>query len=208
MNLQVNAPKRRPSQPLCPEPWSLADALDANGIAQRPLSSNEYQPADRQTAGDTAWYLARLAQSNYANAMRGNWSCCTIPNLTGLLTKTPSGWAPNGNWWVMRTYADLTGSLVSTSEQVGSTAISASVDPVYREGHTCNATERNVRMMCHWWLPATSDQEQTGAGAGRVSTCSGSCSATFPSSIRQLAISTQALRSNARSSPTRSVTRS
>lgn len=111
---------------------SLADALDANGIAQRPLSSNEYQPADRQTAGDTAWYLARLAQSNYANAMRGNWSCCTIPNLTGLLTKTPSGWAPNGNWWVMRTYADLTGSLVSTSEQVGSTAISASVDPAER----------------------------------------------------------------------------
>ena len=108
---------------------SLADALDANGIAQRPLSANEYQPADRQTAGDTAWYNARLAQSNYANAMRGNWVCCTIPNLTGLLTKTPSGWAPNGNWWAMRTYADMTGSLVSTSEQVGTTAISASEDP-------------------------------------------------------------------------------
>ncbi|TQS18562.1 CBM35 domain-containing protein [Microbispora hainanensis] len=108
---------------------SLSDALDANGIAQRPLSANEYQPADRQTAGDTAWYNARLAQSNYANAMRGNWSCCVIPNLTGLLTKIPSGWAPNGNWWVMRTYADMTGTLVSTSEQVGSTAISASADP-------------------------------------------------------------------------------
>ncbi len=108
---------------------SLSDALDANGIAQRPLSANEYQPADRQTAGDTAWYNARLAQSNYANAMRGNWSCCVIPNLTGLLTKTPSGWAANGNWWAMRTYADLTGTLVSTSEQVGSTAISASEDP-------------------------------------------------------------------------------
>ncbi|MEV4263480.1 CBM35 domain-containing protein [Kribbella sp. NPDC049584] len=108
---------------------SLADALDANGISQRPLSANEYQPADRQTAGDTAWYDARLAQSNYANAMRGNWICCTIPNLTGLLTKTPAGWAPNGNWWAMRTYADLTGTLVSTSEQVGSTAISASEDP-------------------------------------------------------------------------------
>jgi hypothetical protein len=108
---------------------SLSTALDSNGIAQRPLSSNEYQPADRQTAGDTAWYLARLAQSNYANAMRGNWLCCTIPNLTGLLTKTPSGWATNGNWWAMRTYADLTGSLVSTSQQVGTTAISASEDP-------------------------------------------------------------------------------
>lgn len=108
---------------------SLSNALDANGIAQRPLSANEYQPADRQTAGDTAWYNARLAQSNYANAMRGNWSCCVIPNLTGLLTKLPSGWAPNGNWWVMRTYADMTGTLVSTSEQVGSTAISASADP-------------------------------------------------------------------------------
>ena len=60
--------------------------------------------------------------------MRGNWQCCLTPNLTGVLTQTSSGWQPNGNWWAMRDYADMTGSLVSTSGQVGSTAISAAED--------------------------------------------------------------------------------
>jgi Ricin-type beta-trefoil lectin domain-like len=107
---------------------SLNNALSANGISARPLSANEYQPADRQTAGVTAWYLARFAQSGYTNAMRGNWVCCTTPNLTGVLTQSGGTWQPNGNWWAMRTYADMTGTLVSTSGQVGSTAISASED--------------------------------------------------------------------------------
>nr|WP_223186345.1 RICIN domain-containing protein [Streptomyces sp. CBMA29] len=107
---------------------SLTNALSANGISARPLSANEYQPADRQTAGVTAWYLARFAQSGYTNAMRGNWACCTTPNLTGVLTQSNGVWQPNGNWWALRTYADMTGTLVNTSGQVGSTAISASKD--------------------------------------------------------------------------------
>jgi Ricin-type beta-trefoil lectin domain len=107
---------------------SINNALTSAGVALRPLSANEYQPADRQTAGVTAWYLARFAQSGYTNAMRGNWVCCLTPNLTGVLTQTGSGWAANGNWWALRTYADMTGTLVDTSGQVGSTAISASVD--------------------------------------------------------------------------------
>jgi hypothetical protein len=114
------------------DPVAVAQALNsqlsAAGIPARPLSANEYQPADRQTAGVTAWYLARFAQSGYANAMRGNWVCCMTPNLTGILTQTNGAWAPNGNWWAMRTYADMTGTLVNTSGQVGSTAISAAED--------------------------------------------------------------------------------
>ncbi|TDU05939.1 glycosyl hydrolase family 39 [Streptomyces sp. 846.5] len=104
-----------------------ADAADA-GLGHLPLSANEYQPADRQTAGVTAWYLDRFAQSSYTTAMRGNWRCCMIPNLTGLLTQTATGWAPTGNWWAMRTYADMTGTKVATSGAVASTAISASKD--------------------------------------------------------------------------------
>jgi hypothetical protein len=92
------------------------------------LSANEYQPSDRQTAGVTAWYLARFAQSKYANAMRGNWVCCLTPNLAGVLTSVNGTYQPNGNWWAMRAYADMTGSLVSTSGQSGSTAISAAED--------------------------------------------------------------------------------
>jgi len=107
---------------------SLNNALASNGIASRPLSANEYQPADRQSAGVTAWYLARFAQSSYSNAMRGNWVCCLTPNLTGALVQSGGNWTTNGNWWAMRTYADLTGTLVATSGQVGSTAISAAQD--------------------------------------------------------------------------------
>jgi hypothetical protein len=76
----------------------------------------------------TAWYLARFAQSGYTNAMRGNWQCCLTPNLAGVLTDVNGTYEPNGNWWAMRDYADMTGSLVSTSGQVGSTAISAAED--------------------------------------------------------------------------------
>ncbi|MGQ4331141.1 RICIN domain-containing protein [Streptomyces hayashii] len=107
---------------------SLNSALTAAGIGALPLSSNEYQPADRQSAGVTAWYLARFAQSGYTNAMRGNWVCCVVPNLTGALTQSGGSWQPTGTWWALRDYADLTGTLVNTSGQVGSTAISASED--------------------------------------------------------------------------------
>ena len=107
---------------------AINSALDAAGISRRPLSANEYQPADRQTAGVTAWYLARFAQSGYTNAMRGNWVCCLIPNLTGILGVNGSTYSTTGSWWAFRTYADLTGDLVSTSGQTGSTAISAAED--------------------------------------------------------------------------------
>lgn len=114
------------------DPVTVGQALDSDlsaaGIGTRPLSANEYQPADRQTAGVTAWYLARFAQSGYTNAMRGNWVCCTTPNLTGVLTQVNGTWEPTGNWWAMRDYADMTGTLVATSGQVNSTAISAAED--------------------------------------------------------------------------------
>ncbi|SEO77020.1 RICIN domain-containing protein [Actinacidiphila rubida] len=114
------------------DPVTVSQAINADlaaaGIGTRPLSANEYQPADRQTAGVTAWYLARFAQSGYSNAMRGNWVCCVTPNLTGVLTQVNGTWQPNGNWWAMRAYADMTGTLVATSGEVGSTAVSASRD--------------------------------------------------------------------------------
>jgi hypothetical protein len=107
---------------------ALNNALSSAGVSSRPLSANEYQPADRQTAGVTAWYLARFAQSGYFNAMRGNWVCCVTPNLTGVLTQVNGTWQPTGSWWALRDYADMTGTLVNTSGQVNSTAISASED--------------------------------------------------------------------------------
>jgi hypothetical protein len=107
---------------------SINRYMSNNGLSPIPLSANEYQPADRQTAGVTAWYVARFAQSSYINAMRGNWVCCVTPNLTGILTQSGGSWQPTGHWWVLRDYADMTGTLVNTSGQVGSTAISAAKD--------------------------------------------------------------------------------
>jgi ricin-type beta-trefoil lectin protein len=116
------------------DPVTVAQALDstliANGIGVLPLSANEYGPQDRQFAGVTAWYLARFAQSSYTNALRGNWVCCLTPNMAGILTN--DGLSPNGHWWVYRAYADMTGSLVNTSNAVGTTAISAAVDRAAR----------------------------------------------------------------------------
>jgi len=149
------------------DPVTVAQALNsqlsAAGIGQRPLSANEYQPADRQTAGVTAWYLARFAQSGYTNAMRGNWVCCMTPNLTGVLTQSNGTWAANGNWWAMRAYADLTGTLVTTSGQVGSTAIAAAIDSTNRRavaligdsnGYTGSATVTFNGVSSATWLAA------------------------------------------------------
>ena len=109
---------------------SINSDLSAAGISARPLSANEFLPENEQTAGQTAWYLARFAQSGYANAMRGNWaSCCVNPYLAGTIVSNGNGgYSYTGQWWTFRTYADLTGSLVSTSGEVGTTAISAAED--------------------------------------------------------------------------------
>jgi len=113
------------------DPVAVAQVIDSdltsNGISARPLSANEFLPEDQQTAGQTAWYLARFAQSGYATAARGNWaSCCVNPYLVGTIVSNGNGgYSYTGQWWAFRTYADLTGSLVSTSDEVGTTAISA-----------------------------------------------------------------------------------
>jgi Ricin-type beta-trefoil lectin domain len=116
------------------DPVAVAQSIDsdlsANGISARPLSANEFLPEDQQTAGQTAWYLDRFAQSGYANAARGNWSsCCVNPYLAGTIVANGNGgYSYTGQWWTFRTYADLTGSRVSTSGEVGTTAISAAED--------------------------------------------------------------------------------
>ena len=113
---------------------SIDSDLSANGISARPLSANEFLPEAQQTAGQTAWYLARFAQSGYANAARGNWaSCCVNPYLAGTIVSNGNGgYSYTGQWWTFRTYADLTGSLVSTSGEAGTTAISAAEDSSHR----------------------------------------------------------------------------
>jgi hypothetical protein len=112
---------------------SINSDLSGNGISAIPLSANEFLPQNQQTAGQSAWYLARFAQSGYVSGIRGNWNCCLTPNLGGVIVSNGNGgWSYTGQWWTFRTYADLTGSLVATSGQVGTTAISAARDSSQR----------------------------------------------------------------------------
>jgi hypothetical protein len=112
---------------------SIESDESAAGISDLPLTANEFLPEDEQTAGQSAWYLARFAQSAYTTAMRGNWDCCLTPDLGGVIVANSSGgYSYTGQWWTFRTYADLTGSLVSTSGEVGTTAIAASEDSTKR----------------------------------------------------------------------------
>jgi hypothetical protein len=112
---------------------SIESDESAAGISDLPLTANEFLPDGEQSAGQSTWYLARLAQSAYTTAIRGNWDCCLIPNLGGVIVENSStSYSYTGQWWTFRTYADLTGDLVSTSGEVGTTAISASEDSTKR----------------------------------------------------------------------------
>ena len=144
---------------------SVNSDLSADGITGKTLSANEYQPSDQQSAGQTAWYLDRFVQSGYSNAMRGNWVCCETPNLTGLLTESGTTWEPTGNWWVMRSYADMTGSYVSTSGETGTTAISAAEDSTMKravalvgdeDGYTGSASVTFSGFSSVSWLTSSS----------------------------------------------------
>ena len=57
------------------DPVAVAQSIDsdltANGISRIPLSSNEFLPQNQQTAGQSAWYLARFAQSGRAARRTG-----------------------------------------------------------------------------------------------------------------------------------------
>jgi hypothetical protein len=70
--------------------------MSSHGISSIPLSANEFLPESQQTAGQSAWYHARFAQSGYANAMRGNWACCETPDLGGIIASNGSGWSTSG----------------------------------------------------------------------------------------------------------------
>ena len=143
---------------------SVKSDLSSAGLSSSlPLTANEFLPSDQQTAGQTAWYLARFAQSGYTNAARGNWaSCCVNPYLAGTIVANGSGYSYTGQWWTFRTYADLTGSLVSTSGEVGTTAISAAEDSSKRRavaivgdenGYTGAASVTFSGLSSVSWLP-------------------------------------------------------
>lgn len=102
--------------------------LAADDITGVTLSSNEFLPQDEENAADTAWYLDRFAVSDFATAARGEWdNCCASGDEGTILDDTGGDQVPSGQWWAFRAYADLTGELVSTTGDAGTT-VSAALD--------------------------------------------------------------------------------
>jgi len=106
----------------------LQSDLSADGISGVTLSSNEFLPQNQENAADTAWYLDRFAQSDFATAARGEWdNCCASGDEGTILDNTGGDQVPSGQWWAFRAYADLTGQRVATTG-TGGTAVTAAVD--------------------------------------------------------------------------------
>jgi hypothetical protein len=111
----------------------VADSADASsivsslGLAPIPQSINEYLFSNQQDAGDTAWWLARLAQSGVTQAAHAIWTdCCMAGTLDSVLSGSGSEEAPTGQWWVYRAYAALSGETVSASSGNAGIAVAAS----------------------------------------------------------------------------------
>jgi hypothetical protein len=100
----------------------VADAANANGLlAARsitgvPLTMNEYLRADQQTAGYTAWYLAKLQRSGIVSASHAIWTnCCGDPTLDQILVNSGGVLRPTGAYWAYKGSADLSGSVVAST---------------------------------------------------------------------------------------------
>ncbi|MEV6927222.1 hypothetical protein AB0M46_22350 [Dactylosporangium sp. NPDC051485] len=106
-----------------------ASLVSAHGISPLPQSVNEYLFNEQQTAGTTAWWLSRFAQSNVATAAHAIWNtCCFAGTLDDVLAGSGSNAAPTGQWWTYRAYAGLTGNLVSTTSGNRAIAAAAATD--------------------------------------------------------------------------------
>ncbi|MBB5803485.1 hypothetical protein F4560_003253 [Saccharothrix ecbatanensis] len=99
--------------------------LADHGLSNVQTSINEYLSRDQLNPGGTAWYLSRLARSGIDLAARGVYPqeypgqqpCCMADDLGGILTPTPNGLAPSGEYWAYRAFADLSGKFVNATGQ-------------------------------------------------------------------------------------------
>ncbi|GGM15118.1 hypothetical protein ACFFX1_04080 [Dactylosporangium sucinum] len=98
--------------------------LTARGVAQLPLTIDEYLFSQQQHPGYLAWFLDRLAVSDVSAAAHAIWSdCCVAGTLDSVLWNGQ----PTGQWWVYRAYAQMTGNVVTTTNGNGM-AVAATID--------------------------------------------------------------------------------
>ncbi|MGS2619651.1 hypothetical protein ACVCAH_34980 [Micromonospora sp. LZ34] len=89
--------------------------LAERGLSGMPLQINEYPSSGGLDPGYNTWYVARLERARVEYAVLAIYgSCCTFPQLDGLLTQEGDELFRNGRWWAYQRYAAITGNLVST----------------------------------------------------------------------------------------------
>ena len=74
------------------------------------LLDNEYRR--EQYSGYTAWYIARLQKADIIGAIHAVWRSLDDGSLNDILTPSLQ---PRGQWWVYKSYADITGVLLEVT---------------------------------------------------------------------------------------------
>ncbi len=86
---------------------SARSALSSRSINVANLDVSEYGSSSDQTAGHSAWYLARFERAGL-DGLRSNWGGGNglYATMGGMVTNS---WQPKGQWWIYKRYADQTG---------------------------------------------------------------------------------------------------
>ena len=86
---------------------SAKSALSSRSISVSNLDVSEYGSSSDQTAGHTAWYIARFERAG-VDGLRSNWGGGNglYATMGGMVT---GSWQPKGQWWIYKRYADQTG---------------------------------------------------------------------------------------------------
>ena len=98
---------------------TAANLLSSRGIGGVGLSMNEYIGSGNQNSAYTAWYLTQLGKSNISRAARAVWGNLYDGSLCQTLVNSNGSLQPTGQYWVLRRYGDLSGSVVSTQANGG-----------------------------------------------------------------------------------------
>jgi hypothetical protein len=93
----------------------LNTMLETYGLPQRPVDVNEYATPEEQNPGTSAFFLAQLERHNI-RGLRANWgSGAELHDYLGdLIYKDNNVYRPNGDWYLYKYYANMTGSRAAT----------------------------------------------------------------------------------------------
>ncbi|KAF2729236.1 glycoside hydrolase [Polyplosphaeria fusca] len=112
---QIGAWEREPDSTM-PDLNSLQKTYS---LPSRPIDINEYASKDEQNPACTAFYIAQLERNNM-RGLRSNWGGGaalhdSMANLVFRASGGTGGYVPNGEWWLYKYYAGMTGEKLATT---------------------------------------------------------------------------------------------